>query len=233
METVKPLHTVFFFMTVMTCLLLTSTISADLKHSPPCSFPAIYNFGDSNSDTGGISAAFEPIRGPYGAGFFHKPAGRDSDGRLIIDFIGIISIYSLSLSSFSSASCFACFCFFQVIANCVQYDAKAESLKLPYLSAYLNSLGTNYRHGANFATGGSTIRRQNETIFEYGISPFSLDIQIVQFDQFKARTAQLYQQGELMYSHNSAHFIHSCYKYLECKFYLTFFFGEIMKFFFF
>lgn len=55
---------------------------------PPCSFPAIYNFGDSNSDTGGISAAFEPIQAPYGEGFFRKPAGRDSDGRLIIDFIG-------------------------------------------------------------------------------------------------------------------------------------------------
>jgi hypothetical protein len=67
---------------------------------------------------------------------------------------------------------------------------------LPYLSAYLNSLGTNYRHGANFATGGSTIRRQNETIFQYGISPFSLDIQIVQFNQFKARTKLLYQEGE-------------------------------------
>lgn len=131
----------------------------ELKDSPPCTFPAIYNFGDSNSDTGGISAAFVPIPSPYGVGFFHKPAGRDSDGRLIIDFI-------------------------------------AEKLNLPYLSAYLNSLGTNYRHGANFATGGSTIRKQNETIFEYGISPFSLDIQIVQFDQFKARTEQLYKEAK-------------------------------------
>lgn len=60
----------------------------ELKDSPPCTFPAIYNFGDSNSDTGGISAAFVPIPSPYGVGFFHKPAGRDSDGRLIIDFIG-------------------------------------------------------------------------------------------------------------------------------------------------
>ncbi|XVE67832.1 hypothetical protein DITRI_Ditri09bG0020300 [Diplodiscus trichospermus] len=126
---------------------------------PPCEFPAIYNFGDSNSDTGGISAAFEPIRAPYGVPFFHKPAGRDCDGRLIIDFI-------------------------------------AERVKLPYLHAYLNSLGANFRHGANFATGGSTIRRQNETIFEYGISPFSLDMQIVQFQQFKARTVEMYNQAK-------------------------------------
>ncbi|XP_021890349.1 GDSL esterase/lipase At5g14450 [Carica papaya] len=135
-------------------------ISARSAALPPCQFAAIYNFGDSNSDTGGISAAFEPIRAPYGEAFFHKPAGRDSDGRLIIDFI-------------------------------------AEQLGLPYLSAYLNSLGVNFRHGANFATGGSTIRRQNETIFEYGISPFSLDMQIVQFNQFKARTAEIYRDGYL------------------------------------
>lgn len=56
--------------------------------SSSCYFPTIYNFGDSNSDTGGISAAFEPIRSPYGDRFFHKPSGRDSDGRLIVDFIG-------------------------------------------------------------------------------------------------------------------------------------------------
>lgn len=75
----------------------------------------------------------------------------------------------------------------------------AERLKLPYLSAYLNSIGTNYRHGANFATGGSTIRRQNETIFEYGISPFSLDMQIVQFNQFKSRTGDLFYEGSNHY----------------------------------
>jgi phospholipase/lecithinase/hemolysin len=127
--------------------------------SPPCDFPAIYNFGDSNSDTGGISAAFQPIPSPYGDNFFHKPAGRDSDGRLVIDFI-------------------------------------AEHLQLPYLSAYLNSIGPNFQHGANFATGGSTIRRQNETIFEYGISPFSLDVQIWHYDQFKVRTSDLYNQAK-------------------------------------
>lgn len=52
------------------------------KGSNPCVFPAIYNFGDSNSDTGGISAAFLPISAPNGQDFFHKPAGRVGDGRL-------------------------------------------------------------------------------------------------------------------------------------------------------
>lgn len=55
-----------------------------------CEFSAIFNFGDSNSDTGGLAAAFpSTLYKPYGETFFHDPAGRFSDGRLIIDFIGI------------------------------------------------------------------------------------------------------------------------------------------------
>ncbi|KAK9934623.1 hypothetical protein M0R45_021760 [Rubus argutus] len=67
-----------------------------------CSFPAIFNFGDSNSDTGGLSAAFGQAPYPNGETFFRTPSGRYSDGRLIIDFI-------------------------------------AESLRLPHLSAFLDS----------------------------------------------------------------------------------------------
>lgn len=55
---------------------------------PSCSFPAIFNFGDSNSDTGGLSAAFGQAPYPNGQTFFHSPSGRFSDGRLIVDFIG-------------------------------------------------------------------------------------------------------------------------------------------------
>lgn len=57
--------------------------------SQHCDFPAIFNFGDSNSDTGCMAAAFYPEVLPYGETFFHEPVGRASDGRLIIDFIGI------------------------------------------------------------------------------------------------------------------------------------------------
>lgn len=53
-----------------------------------CRIPAIYNFGDSNSDTGSNSAAFGRAPHPNGITFFGKPAGRIGDGRLIIDFIG-------------------------------------------------------------------------------------------------------------------------------------------------
>lgn len=62
--------------------------------SEECDFPAIFNFGDSNSDTGGLASAFPAfLPPPYGETYFHEPAGRFSDGRLIIDFIGILYIY--------------------------------------------------------------------------------------------------------------------------------------------
>lgn len=59
-----------------------------LDQSGSCQFPAVYNFGDSNSDTGSVSATFGRAHLPNGQTFFGKPSGRYSDGRLIIDFIG-------------------------------------------------------------------------------------------------------------------------------------------------
>jgi hypothetical protein len=53
-----------------------------------CDFEAIFNFGDSNSDTGGFWAAFPAQSGPFGMTYFKRPTGRASDGRLVIDFLG-------------------------------------------------------------------------------------------------------------------------------------------------
>lgn len=66
---------------------------------------------------------------------------------------------------------------------------------MPYLGAYLDSIGTNFRHGANFATGGSTIQSVDSKIFEAGFSPISLEIQLLEFKQFKARTDELFNEG--------------------------------------
>jgi len=63
--------------------------------SQTCDFQAIFNFGDSNSDTGCMSAAFYPAALPYGETFFNEAAGRASDGRLIIDFIGTLLSFTL------------------------------------------------------------------------------------------------------------------------------------------
>ncbi|KAK7336335.1 hypothetical protein VNO77_16872 [Canavalia gladiata] len=128
------------------------TKSLGEEGSRECNFPAIFNFGDSNSDTGGLSAAFGQPGPPHGDSYFHHPAGRYCDGRLIIDFI-------------------------------------AKKLGLPYLSAFLDSVGSNFTHGANFATAGSTIRPQNTTLRQAGgFSPFSLSVQFTQFNDFQRRT---------------------------------------------
>ncbi|KAJ1414681.1 SGNH hydrolase superfamily [Sesbania bispinosa] len=127
-----------------------------LSHSE-CDFKAIFNFGDSNSDTGGFYAAFPAESGPYGMTYFNKPAGRASDGRLIIDFL-------------------------------------AQALGLPFLSPYLQSIGSDYKHGANYATLASTVLLPNTSLFVTGISPFSLVIQLNQMKQFKTKVDEAGQQ---------------------------------------
>ncbi|KAL0343578.1 UNVERIFIED_CONTAM: GDSL esterase/lipase [Sesamum angustifolium] len=58
----------------------TSTLSGE--------WAIIFNFGDSNSDTGGlVSGLGEALDPPNGQIYFQKPSGRFCDGRLIIDFL--------------------------------------------------------------------------------------------------------------------------------------------------
>ncbi|CAN1834962.1 GDSL esterase/lipase At3g26430 [Linum perenne] len=140
-----PFISFFFY------ILIASADSTTSGRHLPCDFPAIFNFGDSNSDTGGLSAAFGQAGSPAGETFFHHPAGRYSDGRLVIDFI-------------------------------------AKSLGLPYLSAFLDSVGSNFTHGANFATAGSTVRPPNQTLHQSGFSPISLNVQSYQFHDFLNRS---------------------------------------------
>ncbi|KAG6525336.1 hypothetical protein ZIOFF_015292 [Zingiber officinale] len=155
-------HLFLFFMASSCCclqwLLFVQALLVVAASSDSCHFPAIFNFGDSNSDTGGLSAAFGAAPPSHGESFFGKPAGRYCDGRLLIDFI-------------------------------------ASSLGLPFLSAYLNSIGTNFSHGANFATAGSTIRQPYATLTQSGFSPISMDVQTWEFSQFKSRSQALIQQG--------------------------------------
>ncbi|VAI82788.1 unnamed protein product [Triticum turgidum subsp. durum] len=115
-----------------------------------CRFPAVFNFGDSNSDTGGFWAAFPAQPPPFGVTYFGRPAGRASDGRLVIDFI-------------------------------------AQAMGLPLLSPYLRSVGSDFRHGANFATLASTALLPNTSLFVTGISPFSLAIQLRQMKELSNR----------------------------------------------
>ncbi|KAK7821512.1 GDSL esterase/lipase At1g54790 [Quercus suber] len=73
------------------CLLpILTIISIFLPHAKSIHFnlPAVFNFGDSNSDTGElIASGIESLVPPNGQSYFQKPSGRYCDGRLIIDFL--------------------------------------------------------------------------------------------------------------------------------------------------
>ncbi|KAM3752765.1 hypothetical protein ACB098_03G043800 [Castanea mollissima] len=127
------------------------SIFLPLAKSIVSDFPAIFNFGDSNSDTGELVATgIETLLPPNGQNYFHKPSGRYCDGRLIIDFL-------------------------------------VRSMDLPFLNAYLDSIGTpNFRKGCNFAAAASAIRPITGSA-----SPFSLGIQVAQFQRLKARVLEL------------------------------------------
>ncbi|URD82433.1 lipid catabolic process [Musa troglodytarum] len=67
-------------------LLLSSVVTP----SPGC-YSAIFNFGDSLTDTGNLAfltgGKAPASRPPYGETYFHRPTGRFTDGRIILDFI--------------------------------------------------------------------------------------------------------------------------------------------------
>lgn len=74
-------------------LLLISTLSNGVESQRR---PLLVNFGDSNSDTGGVLAGIGlPIGLPNGITFFHRGTGRLGDGRLIIDFFCKYTLYLL------------------------------------------------------------------------------------------------------------------------------------------
>ncbi|XP_074576638.1 GDSL esterase/lipase At5g45910-like [Curcuma longa] len=74
----------FLFLFLFSCF--------DLSYCKHNGFDAIFQFGDSLSDTGNFliaNADSSPNMGhpPYGITFFGHPTGRLSDGRIIVDFI--------------------------------------------------------------------------------------------------------------------------------------------------
>ncbi|TYH64576.1 hypothetical protein ES332_D07G276300v1 [Gossypium tomentosum] len=105
-------RTIFIFLSLL--LYGSTTGFSCVFSSESCRFPAIFNFGASNSDTGGFAAAFFQPKPPYGDTFFGMPSGRACDGRLIVDFtvenldLPFLSSYLNSLAiNFSHGANFA------------------------------------------------------------------------------------------------------------------------------
>ncbi|KAK1401874.1 GDSL-like Lipase/Acylhydrolase superfamily protein [Heracleum sosnowskyi] len=131
---------------VFTLFLLPNSVLSVCKNPP-----VIFNFGDSNSDTGGLVAGLGyTVNLPNGRTFFGRSTGRLSDGRLIIDFL-------------------------------------CQNVNTSFLSPYLESMGSTFSNGANFAIVGSS------TLPRY--VPFALNVQIMQFLRFKSRSLELVTAG--------------------------------------
>ncbi|KAL2337216.1 hypothetical protein Fmac_011662 [Flemingia macrophylla] len=68
-----------------------------LSNANPLPYEAIFNFGDSISDTGNAATNHPtmPSNSPYGSTYFKHPSVRLSNGRLILDFI--VEAYGLPM----------------------------------------------------------------------------------------------------------------------------------------
>ncbi|KAG6499969.1 GDSL esterase/lipase At5g45910-like [Zingiber officinale] len=87
MRVMATAYTLSCFFILLLGLLLLQVQGHARRHT--C-FSAIFSFGDSLQDTGNFAHAFfntTVSRPPWGNTYFHRPTGRFSDGRLIIDFI--------------------------------------------------------------------------------------------------------------------------------------------------
>ncbi|RDY08912.1 GDSL esterase/lipase, partial [Mucuna pruriens] len=148
-------------------------------------YTTLFSFGDSLTDTGNLYYISPPqspdcLLPPYGQTHFHRPNGRCSDGRLILDFLGIPS-YPLAFSTH----------FFHQNSFFVNVFREAESLRLPYVEPYLGFKNgavnrRNIEQGVNFAVAGATALGRG--FFEE--KGFSVDVATnfslgVQLDWFK------------------------------------------------
>lgn len=73
-----------------------------------------------------------------------------------------------------------------------------ESLDTSYLTPYLEPLGPNFRNGVNFAFSGAATQPRYR--------PFSLDVQILQFLRFRARSPELISKGTITLSYKKLNF---------------------------
>ncbi|KAL8171700.1 hypothetical protein V2J09_023504 [Rumex salicifolius] len=69
-------------------LFLLLSVSIPRSVSLNLNYPAVFNFGDSNSDTGDVIAGLGlSLSNPYGQAYFGNQTSRFCNGRLIVDFL--------------------------------------------------------------------------------------------------------------------------------------------------
>ncbi|XP_054779371.1 GDSL esterase/lipase At5g45910 [Prosopis cineraria] len=134
--------------------------SSNPSNSSDHAYEAIFNFGDSLSDTGNFlssGALAFPVIGklPYGQTFFRHATGRCSDGRLIVDFIA---------------------------------EAYGLPYLPPYLKPSKGQ-DIHHHHGVNFAVAGATAL-DSEFFYRKGLGKIlwthdSLSVQLGWFKKFK------------------------------------------------
>lgn len=148
---------------------------------------ALFVFGDSVFDVGNNNyinthRAAQANVWPYGQTTFKFPTGRNSDGRLIPDFIGISkSIYPSYLhnSSFKSI--------YKILSGTIFATNAAEYAWLPLIPPYLQpGNGVNqFTYGVNFASAGAgaLVETYQLQVFNYYIflTSFSLYIQFQRY----------------------------------------------------
>lgn len=135
-------------------------------------YTSIFSFGDSLADTGNLlhsqpDKAYLISRFPYGQTYFDRPTGRFSDGRLVLDFIGILITTTVLLlyilvHCFLENSNYMCSLFFFPLYFGLIFikfccSRTAQAFGIPLLPPYLGcSSGQDLRQGVNFAVGGAT-----------------------------------------------------------------------------
>jgi hypothetical protein len=87
-------------MVIIIHIVVLFSICLAVSNSVEFNFPAVFNLGDSNSDTGELSVGlgFQLVL-PYGQNYFKTPSGRACDGRLIVDFLSkqsLLILYTLN-----------------------------------------------------------------------------------------------------------------------------------------
>lgn len=75
------------------------------------------------------------------------------------------------------------------------YSWTVQSFGLPLLSPYLQSIGSDFQHGANYASDAGTALKSDTSLYESGISPFYLDVQVREMADFKVRVLEQLPKG--------------------------------------